>query len=378
MNFLQGVTVLNLASVGPAARAAQTLADFGANVIHIVPVSAGVQIAPEFYAYGAGRGTRRMVLNLKAEQGKAVFFDLVRESQVLIESFRPGVVNRLGIDYDKVHQVNARLVYCSTSGYGQDGPYSQRAGHDINYLAMSGYLDCSGRDREGRPVLPGATVADSAGGGMHACVSILAALLAGEGCYLDVAVCEGVLSLMSLHIDKYLATGVANTSGSDLLTGQYAWYGIYRCKDEQFLAVGAIEHKFYANLCRLLGLDRFIDQQYELSIQPQLRKCLQDLFLSRERDHWTALLADQDTCVTPVLSVSEVTSDSHFRQRGNFQWACHGSHGDFQQLGRVLAGTDRGSDTHVGKTPSDSRNILSACGYNATDTEELITLGIIE
>ena len=210
---LEGTTVLDFATVGPAARCTRILADYGARVVKIgaPPKQGGVQIEPQFFAYAGGRGMKRVKLDLKAPEGKAAFLKLAERADVVVESFRPGVVKRLGIGWDAVRAVNPRVVYCSTSGYGQDGPAASWAGHDLNYLAMGGYLAQSGPRADGGPPLPGATIADGAAGGMHAALAILAALLrrarTGEGEYLDVAVADGVLSLLALAIDEHLATG---------------------------------------------------------------------------------------------------------------------------------------------------------------------------
>ena len=176
--MLDGITVLDLASVGPAARASRWLADYGATVVKVGPVPAqgDLQITPPFYAYSAHRGMQRLLLDLKAPAGRDAFLRLAERADVIIESFRPGVMSRLGLGYDDVKGLNPSIVYCSTTGYGQDGPNAQRAGHDLNYLAVAGYLDCTGRGLDGQPI-PGATVADSAGGGMHAVMAILAALV---------------------------------------------------------------------------------------------------------------------------------------------------------------------------------------------------------
>lgn len=382
--MLESYTVLNLASVGPAARAAQTLADFGATVVQIAPVAAvaGKQIEPVFYAYGAGRGTRRLRLDLRQERGREVLTQLAAQADVLLESFRPGVVKRLGIDYERLKAVNPALVYCATSGYGQTGPYAQWAGHDINYLALAGLLDCSGRDAEGNPALPGATVGDSAGGGMHACLSIMAALLqrqhSGRGRYLDVAVLDGVLSMMSLNLDQYLATGAAPGTGSDLLTGRYAWYGVYRARDGKFLALGAIEPRFYRNLCRLLNLEQFADQQYRDDAQQALRSALRARFGERDRDDWVALLAPQDTCVAPVLSVEEVAADEHLRARRTFSEVEHGDCGRFMQLAAVLAGADRRERIVLPAKRAASGEILSEFGYCETEIATLRKEHILE
>ncbi|MDQ1533601.1 MAG: alpha-methylacyl-CoA racemase, partial [Actinomycetota bacterium] len=203
---LDGITVLDLASVGPAARTSRWLSDYGASVVKVGPPPrhGGVQITPPFYAYGGHRGMQRALLDLQDPAGVDAFLRLATHADVVIESFRPGVVDRLGVGYAHVQAVNSSVVYCSTTGYGQSGPHAQWAGHDLNYLAVGGYLDCSGRDAANGPALPGATIADSAGGGMHAAMAILAALVrraaTGDGAYLDVSVADGVVALMSLAI----------------------------------------------------------------------------------------------------------------------------------------------------------------------------------
>src|SRR5207244_3555212 len=208
--FLDGITVLDLSTVGPAARASRWLADYGARVIK-VGAPAGTQIEPPFHSYSAGRGTEPVLLDLKVPEGRESLLRQAEEADVIIESFRPGVAHRLGVGYDAVKARNPRIVYCSTTGYGQDGPRAQWAGHDLNYLGVGGFLDCTGRQSDGRPPIPGATVADSAGGGMQAVIAVLAALVrraaTGEGAYLDVSAADGVLALMALQIDEYLAVG---------------------------------------------------------------------------------------------------------------------------------------------------------------------------
>jgi alpha-methylacyl-CoA racemase len=341
---LDGITVLDLASVGPAARASRWLADYGASVVKVgpVPAQSGVQIAPPFHAYSAHRGLRRVQLDLKADGGRSAFLTLAARADVVIESFRPGVVDRLGIGYAAVASVNPRLVYCSTSGFGQDGPHAQWAGHDLNYLGVSGFLDCSGRGADGRPPIPGATVADSAGGGMHAVMAILAALVrrasTGAGAYLDVSVAEGMLSLMALSVDDHLATGAPQGPGQGLLTGRYACYGIYGTADGRWLTVAAIEPRFWANLCTAVGLPHWAGSQTDDAVQDEIRASLEAVFRTRTRDEWVSVLAPADTCVAPVLGVDEVASDAQYVARGDFAVAKHAEHGTFRQVGAVLAG----------------------------------------
>jgi len=342
MGLLDRIVVLDLSTVGPAARASRWLADYGADVVK-VGAPEGVQIQPPFYAYSAHRGMRRMSVDLKSDEGREEFLQAASVADVIIESFRPGVVDRLGIGYGVVKDRNPGIVYCSTTGFGQSGPRSQWAGHDLNYLAVGGFLDVCGRGADDRPPIPGATVADSAAGGMHAVMSILAALVArnttGEGAYLDVSVADGVLALMALAVDEFFAVGVVPEPGHGILTGRYACYDIYGCADGKWLTVAAIEPRFWANLCTRLGLDQWIEHQTDDDAQAAIRADLARVFGTRPRDEWVAELGPADTCVAPMLSVPELVQDEQYDARGAFVEASDPDRGTFRQVGYVLAGT---------------------------------------
>ena len=362
--LLEGVTVLVLASVGPAARAARWLADWGATVVEVGPIprDRALQITPPAHAYAAHRGMRRIMVDLQAENGRDAFLRLAAKADVVIESFRPGVVDRLGVGYEAVRVLNPGIVYCSTTGYGQTGPRSSWAGHDLNYLAVGGYLHCSGRDERGGPALPGATVADSAAGGLHAVAAVCAALVAraatGEGVHLDVSVADGVLALMSLAIDEHLAEGVQPGPREGLLTGRYAWYDLYQAGDGGWLAVAAIEPKFFANLCHILGCEQWIDRQYNDDVET-MRADFTAAFASRSRDDWVAELAPADACVSPVLDVPGVVADGQYGARGAFVEVTHPTSGRLRQVGAPLA---RQVDPVVLEIPD----------WTATATEELL------
>ncbi|MCC6848546.1 MAG: CoA transferase [Deltaproteobacteria bacterium] len=383
--FLHGVTVLDLATVGPAARCSRILADYGAAVVKVGPPPAkqGVQIQPPFFTYSAGRGTRRVQIDLKQPRGTAAFLRLAAGAQVVIESFRPGVVARLGIGWEAVRAVNPALVYCSTSGYGQDGPQSAWAGHDLNYLADGGFLAMSGRRADGGPALPGATIADAAGGGMHAAIAVLAALVrarqSGVGAYLDVSVAEGVLSLMGLTIDEHLATGCAPAPGGDLLTGRYACYDVYRARDARWLSVAAIEPQFWANLCRLLELPEWTQHQRDDERQDAIRADLRRVFATRDRDDWVARLAGNDTCVAPVREIAELPGMAQHGARRAFADAEHPTRGRFRQLAPVLAGCERGAAAYrvPDATVTDTDAVLAAAGLGSAEIAELRAAGVV-
>jgi alpha-methylacyl-CoA racemase len=330
---LDGIRVLDLSSVGPAARASRWLADYGASVTKVKPADANKQLTPPFYAYSAHRGMDDVAFDLPADA--PAFLNLAADVDVIIESFRPGVVDRLGVGYDAVKARNPRVVYCSTTGYGQTGPWAQWAGHDLNYLAVGGFIHCSGPENG----VPGLTLADSAGGGMHAVMSILAALVqratTGEGAYLDVSVADGMLALMALNVDEYLAVGIEPRPGHGLLTGRFACYATYECGDGKWITVAAIEPRFWENLCTALDLEKWVPHQTDDAVQNDIRADLADTFRTKSRDEWVAELGAANTCVAPVLSVPEVVENEQFAARGAIVDA---PGGEFRQVGFLLAG----------------------------------------
>jgi alpha-methylacyl-CoA racemase len=368
--LLDGVTVLDLASVGPAARASGWLADYGADVIKVAPVprDAAAQLVPKAHYYSGGRGTRRVQVDLKSDRGRETLLRLTDSADVVIESFRPGVVDRLGIGYDDLKGRNPRIVYCSTTGYGQSGPRSSWAGHDLNYLAVGGFLASGERGEGGKPTVPGTTIADGAAGGMQAVMAILAALVArnetGRGAYLDVSVADGVLALMSLQVDDVLATGASQKPGSAPLSGRYACYDTYRCADGGWIAVAAIEPKFWANFCIALGITDCIDRQMDDAAQDDVRRAVADAVATKPRDEWVALLADADTCVAPVLSPSEVAAEQQAGERGLVATARTAGGGEFPQLAPLLAGAERKPSYDLpDRTCTDTDSVLGECGF---------------
>jgi alpha-methylacyl-CoA racemase len=382
---LARTTVLDLSSVGPAARAAAWLADYGACVIKVAPLAkdAATQITPPAHAYSGGRGVQRLQVDLKRDAGRETFLRLAEHSDVVIESFRPGVVGRLGIGYDDVKSRNPRIVYCSTSGYGQTGPWSLWAGHDLNYLAVSGYLHNTERGEGGKPPVPGATVADSAGGGLHAVTAILAALVSrehtGDGSYVDVAVADGMLSLMALQVDEHLATGRDPGPGTAPLGGRYACYDTYAAADGRWLAVAAIEPRFWANLCRLLGVEDLIDTQYDADEQDDIRAALATRFATKTRDEWVSDLAGADTCVAPVLSPAEAAAAEQFTDRGAVASASPAAGGaSIQQLAPLLAGARRESSYELpDRSRTDTDRVLADAGFDADEIAQLRADGVV-
>ena len=389
---LSGVVVLDLASVGPAARCTRMLADYGATVVKVgaVPGRGVEPLRPPFYAYSGARHLRHVAVDLKDDDGRNAFLELVRGADVVVESFRPGVVDRLGIGFEALTTVNPRVILCSTTGFGQHGPRAGWAGHDINYLAVGGYLASTEPAADGGPPVSGATIADAAGGGMQAAMAVMAALIGrgvdGPGVHLDVSIADGVLWLTSLAVDEHLATGAPVGFGHNIITGRYACYDTYRCADDRWVAVGAIEPKFFANLCRLLGCGQWAASQYDDAAQDAARADFAAAFATRDRDAWVKALAVADACVSPVLTVAELVEDEQYRARGAIVEAtlpvgarADGAPATFRQVGPVLAGMLGAGAPVVAGDPgrSDAEELLGAAGVPAARIAELRTKGVV-
>jgi alpha-methylacyl-CoA racemase len=345
MPELDGIVMLDLAGMGPSLRCVRALADLGARWIKLAPPSTAGRYELPWFVAGAFRGAEQFELDLKRPRGRDVFLRLASQADIVVEGFRPGVAKRLGIDYETLSKVNPRIVYAAVSGYGQDGPYSNWVGHDLNYQAMGGALAAAGRRRDGAPAMPGLTLADSAAGGWQAALLVTAALVArqsqGTGRFVDVATSEGCVHLASIFIDEHLGSGQPIESGNNILTGRYAWYDTYACADGGAVAVGAIEPKFFGNLCRALGLAHLIDKQWDDAAQPEIRSAFKAAFASKPRDAWRPLFDEVEACVTPVLSIAEVTRDAHWQARGMF---CEFDH---PEQGRRILGEFKFSEPEI-------------------------------
>ena len=389
--LLAGVVVLDLSTVGPAARCTRLLADYGATVVKVgaVPGRGPQPITPPFFAYSAARWLERIAIDLKDPDGRDAFLSLVERADVVVESFRPGVMDRLDIGYADLNAVNPGIILCSTTGFGQTGPRAGWAGHDINYLAVGGYLASSESRADGGPPIAGATLADAAGGGMQAAMATMAALIGrrrtGAGAHLDVSIAEGVLWLTSLAVDEHLATGAEVGPGRDILSGRYACYDSYRSADGKWLAVGAIEPKFYANLCRHLGCEQWVAHQLDDDVQDKIRADFRAAFASRDRADWVEELAGSDTCVSPVQTVAELVDDDQFAARGALVEVVMDGGADggqpvrFRQVGPVLAGMVHPDGPVVirGQSVSDADHLLGAAGLPPERVADLRAKGVV-
>ena len=322
---LDGIKVVDLSRMAPGPFCTMVLGDLGADVIRVEEpgggrmarertASADEDRASRNAAFNAlNRNKRSIALNLKSDSAQKVLHQLVTDADVFVEGFRPGVVSRLGCDYETLRELNPRLVYCSLSGYGQDGPYSGLVGHDINYISVGGALGVIG-EQGGPPVIPYNIIADFAGGGLHAATAVLAAIIArghtGRGQYVDVAMSDGVTYMLASLMSAYFSDGVVASRGAMSLNGAAPYYNVYRCRDGRYISVGCIEPWFWAALCRALDRDDLVPIQFDESQARYVKGELRDIFVTKDRDDWWEKLSGIDNiAVAKVSSLEEVASD---------------------------------------------------------------------
>ncbi|MEU9580346.1 CaiB/BaiF CoA transferase family protein [Streptomyces chilikensis] len=317
---LDGVRVLELAGIGPGPFAAMLLGDLGADVVR-VDRPGGIPLAPDPRHDVTHRNKRSVVLDLKTPGGVERVLDLAERADILIEGYRPGVTERLGVGPADCHARNPRLVYGRMTGWGQDGPLADRAGHDIAYLAPTGVLGMIGE--AGRPpVAPANLLGDFAGGSLYLVTGVLAALhharATGTGQVVDAAIVDGAAHLSALVHGMLAAGQWQDRRGGNLLDGGCPYYGVHTCADGGHMAVGALEPRFYAQFLDLLGLPEFKDAHLDLARWPALREAVAARFLTRTRDEWTAVFEGSDACVAPVLSLREAPDHPHLAARATF------------------------------------------------------------
>jgi alpha-methylacyl-CoA racemase len=314
---LRGIKVIELAGIGPAPYACMLLADLGAEVLrlerpkgNIMGVIGGFDIL--------ARGRRSVAVDLKAAGARELVLDLAQQADVLVEAFRPGVAERLGLGPDDCLGANGRLVYARMTGWGQEGPLAERVGHDINYASITGAIAAIG-EKDRKPVPPLNLVADFGGGSMFCVLGVLAALVeresSGQGQVIDVAMVDGVSSLLSMAHGQRSAGMMPDARGSSLLDGGAPYYDTYRCADGEYMSVGAIEPQFYEELRRVLELPDLPDQSDHAN-WPRMREMLAAKFATRTRAEWTEVFDGVDACVAPVMWLSEAKEHPHLKARG--------------------------------------------------------------
>ncbi len=385
---LEGIRILDMAWLGPGPFCANMLGDLGADVIKIYEAHPERRGGPVMFLFDPAmqpgfRNCRTMGLNLKAEEGRSIFCDLAKNADVIMEGFRPGVVKRLGVDYDTIKKINPRIVYASLTGFGQNGPYHNLVGHDINYIGIGGLLGLTG-PAGGAPVIPGTVIADFAAGGMSSAIGILAALMArertGMGQFVDMSMTDAVVESTSMQISPYLLNGMVPKKGETMFTGHYPWYNVYETRDGKYISIGALEPWFFANLCELLGCEQLIEHQFaEGEKREEIFKYFRETFLSKTRDEWVAILQQKDTCVAPVYDINELESDPQLIARRMIIEADHPTMGRVKQVGSMHKLSDspvevRNWSIRFGQ---HTEEIILELGYDKTHIDELFKAEVI-
>jgi alpha-methylacyl-CoA racemase len=381
---LVGMRVLDLSLLLPGPYCSRVLADFGAEVIRVERPGGGdwLRYAPPL-VNGVGalfralnRGKKSITLNLKADEGRAAFLRLVETADALLEGFRPGVMERLGMGYERLSEVNPRLVYCSLSGYGQEGPYRERAGHDLNYIGLAGLLDLTG-PRQGPPVIPGVPIADL-NGALWAAFGIVVALLArermgprdGRGQRVDASLFGGALACLPMAV-AYALGGQPIGRGSGTLTGGVVCYNVYETRDGEFVTLGALEPQFWAAFCQAVGRDDLIGHQFAPAVAGEA--AYDDLcafFRTRTREGWVEAMASVDTCFEPVYDVEEALASLPVQALGMMDG-----------LGLLppvhLSTQSPPGMEHVPALGEHTAALLDELGYDAPAIEDLREQGVV-
>ncbi|CQD17589.1 alpha-methylacyl-CoA racemase [Mycobacterium lentiflavum] len=370
---LTGVRVLDLSALGPGPFCSMLLADFGADVVAVERPATPHPFDP---AKSLSRGKRSVVVDLRAPGGAEVIARLADAADVLLESNRPGTMERRGLGPDVLCERNPRLIYTRLTGWGQDGPYRDRAGHDINYAAIAGTLGVIGDER---PVPPLAMLGDLAGGSLFAALGIVMAIyertVTGRGQVIDASIADGSALLNLTNLAEFNA-GIWAGRGRHVLSGSAPFYGPYPCADGRFFAVGAIEPKFYAKFLGALGIDDVdLSAQLDPARWPPLRERIAAVFATKPRAHWTAVFADVDGCGAPVLELEELADDPHLRARSTITTAPDGS---------VTAGPAPRLSRTPGRpgpapraTGADTRDVLRESGFSDEEVSSLIADGTV-
>jgi crotonobetainyl-CoA:carnitine CoA-transferase CaiB-like acyl-CoA transferase len=388
---LAGLRILDLTRLLPGPMCTMHLADMGAEVIKIEDPHAGdygrglgpVKTANSGLYLAANRNKRGLRLDLKQAAGREVFLRLARGADAVVEGFRPGVMQRLGIGYPELKRLNPRLVFCSITGYGQDGPWSRRAGHDLNYCALAGVADQVGV-AGGEPAIPNFLLGDLLGGALTAAMGILAALVeagrSGEGRQVDVAMADAVLAHAIMPLAALIAGQPVPPRGEDLFSGREACYAIYRTADGRHMAVAALERKFWDRLCEALGRPELKPLHLAPGVEgARARRELAAVFAARPQSHWIELFRDVDCCVTPLLRLDEALENEHFAARGMVVRAAHPVDGEVLQLALPLKFSDFEFEVvRPAPRPGEhSEEILAQAGYSPAEIGALRAEGVI-
>jgi crotonobetainyl-CoA:carnitine CoA-transferase CaiB-like acyl-CoA transferase len=371
---LAGIKVIDMSRLLPGPYCSMILADHGARVI---AVESRRFEKEAFFFKTVYRNKEHMTLDLKNKDGRKIFFNLVADADVFLEGFRPGVADRLGIGYEALSAINSGIVYCSISGYGQTGPWRDRPGHDVNFLATAGVLDMIG-EAAGVPAIPAVQIADIAGGGMNAVTGILLALFdrtrTGRGQHIDISMSDGLLGFLMPPLSQLQARGRRPERGNSRFSHRYAWYNVYQTADDRYIAIGALEPRFWKTLCEHLQVPEYIDLQFDEDRRREIIDRLRSVFRAKPLSRWKTELDSLEICWSPVQTMEEALDDPLFRRR--------------DMIRETPAGRTIGVPVKLSRRPGSvrttppafgehTRAILKELGYHADQIEDFFNRGVV-
>lgn len=371
---LAGIRVVELAGIGPAPFAAMLLADLGADVVRVDRPSGGLALGGPEHDF-LNRGKRSVLVDLKNERGAEAVLALAEQADVLLEGYRPGVAERLGVGPEQCWARNPKLVYGRMTGWGQDGPLASAAGHDIGYIAITGVLGAIGR-ADGPPQVPMNLVGDFGGGAMYLVVGVLAALLeaksSGKGQVVDAAIVDGTAHLATMIFGMMSGQVWRDQRGANLLDTGAPFYDVFETADGRYMGVGALEPQFYAEFVTKLGADELVGAQYDLPNWGKMRERFAELFRTKKQHEWAEIFEGSDACVSPILSFTEAGEHPHLTARGTYQ-TVNGA----QQPAPAprFSRTENPPIRHPSIPGADSRNVLSDWDISAAD--DFLTSGAV-
>lgn len=389
---LEGIRVLDLSRYLPGPFCTQILADFGAEVIKVEDPRGGDlgrTLTPCIEGESArfptvNRNKKSVTLDLKQPSGKDIFRKLVAGADVVVDQFRPGVMKKMGLDYEALKGLNKGIIYCAITGYGWTGPLKDAAGHDLNYLNLAGVTGMTGV-YNGRPAMSGVQIADIAGGTLYSVIAILLALASrkktGEGQFCDVAMLDCSISLLAYTLGEWAGWGRLPEMGNDVLTGGYACYNVYETKDGKHVSLGAVEDKFWAQFCQKLDRAEYVKPQWNPDLQPDIQSDIRAIMMTKTRDEWVDFFANDDICFTPVLTMEEMCNHPQVVARDmilkliNFK----GSGRDIPLTGVPikLSGTPGVAKLVFPALGQDTEAVLMEAGYSDRQVTEFREKGII-
>lgn len=387
---LQGIRIVDMTRLYPGPLATMIMGDLGADVIKLEDTNNPdyIRFYPPFiqdqsaFYLAVNRSKRSLMCDLRTDPGREIFFRLVKTADVVVEQFRPTVMEKMGLSYERACLHKPDIIYISITGYGQSGPYAEDAGHDLNYTGYAGILDTTGT-RESGPIIPSVQMADVAGGSYMAVIATLAALWnrvrTGKGEHVDVSMLDGVLPLMTLEMAHFWA-GEPVQRGAMPLSGSIPRYGVYECADGKWVALAALEDKFWKNFCDVVAKPQWLELDDTPENRASLRGELQILFKTRSREEWLKLSAGKNVCLTPLLSPAEMQSDPHLIARNMIVEQSHPHYGKIRAMGIPLkfAQTSHTPSNPPPVVGEHTREILQQLGYLPRQIEELQQKGIIE